>query len=391
MSVFKRGRVYWMRFQFGKRQICKSTHTTIKAVAQEIETAEKAALAKATFGVARTTRKLPPAFDKAAESWFKSKTKLTPLGRAFYRQYVLKLIRHFGNRLVSDITAEELIALRDNRRGEGLSGRQVNCEIRTLRAILQHCRMWAGLLEQADGGKIELLDERSDAGRALSPDEESRLLAAIADSPSPALYPMFVLSLDGGLRPSETRSLKHKNLDLSWSKGTVESGVVTVGASKTEASSGRSIPLTRRACAALTLWLSRFSEANAESYVFPFHRVGFAGHGRKPHVWAIDLTRPASRSNYKRSFDTACVKADVDCTFYDARRSFITKLAENPAVSEETIRQLAGHVSKDMLKRYAHIRDKARRDAIATLEVAEPENLVRKLLQSDERGESLPN
>jgi hypothetical protein len=46
----------------------------------------------------------------------------------------------------------------------------------------------AGLLEQADGGKIELLDERSDAGRAFSPEEESRLLAAIADSPSPALY-----------------------------------------------------------------------------------------------------------------------------------------------------------------------------------------------------------
>jgi integrase len=101
--------------------------------------------------------------------------------------------------------------------------------------------------------------------------------------------------------------------------------------------------------------------------------------------------RPASRSNYKRSFDTACAKADVDCTFYDARRSFITKLAENPAVSEETIRQLAGHVSKDMLKRYAQIRDKARRDAIATLEGAEPENVVQKLLQSYEPGESLPN
>jgi hypothetical protein len=43
-------------------------------------------------------------------------------------------------------------------------------------------------------------------------------------------------------------------------------------------------------------------------------------------------------------------------------------LAENPTISEETIRQLAGHVSPRMLARYAHIRVQARRDAIATLE-----------------------
>lgn len=380
-----------MRFQFDKRQICKSTHTTVKAVAQEIETAEKAALAKAAFGVVKKARKLPPAFNRAAESWLTSKTKLTPLGRAFYGQYVAKLTRHFGTRLVSEITAEDVIALRDNRRERGLSGRQVNCEIRTLQAILKHCRMWSGLLEQADGGKIELLDERSNAGRALSPEEESRLLAAIADSPSPALYPMFALSIDAGLRPSETRSLKHKNLTLLWRKRMIESGIISVGASKTEASSGRSVPLTRRTCAALTLWLSRFPDAKPDSYVFPFHRVGFAGKDRKPHIWDVDLNRPASRSNYKRSFDTACAKADVDCTFYDARRSFITKLAENPAVSEETIRQLAGHVSKDMLKRYAHIRDRARRDAIATLEGPNPENLAQKLLQLDEQTEPLSN
>jgi integrase len=136
---------------------------------------------------------------------------------------------------------------------------------------------------------------------------------------------------------------------------------------------------------------SEISRGYPESYVVPFHRVGFAGKDRKPHIWAVDLTRPTSRSNYKRSFDTACARAEVACTFYDARRSFITKLAENPVVSEETIRQLAGHVSKDMLKRYAHIRDQARRDAIATLESAERKNLAQKLSQSGDSSEVLPN
>jgi integrase len=75
-----------------------------------------------------------------------------------------------------------------------------------------------------------------------------------------------------------------------------------------------------------------------------------------------------STYSYKTAFNTARKAAKVDCRFYDARHSFITRLAENPAVSEETIRQLAGHVSPRMLARYAHIRAQARRDAIATLE-----------------------
>jgi integrase len=72
--------------------------------------------------------------------------------------------------------------------------------------------------------------------------------------------------------------------------------------------------------------------------------------------------------SYKRAYDTAREKAGLSCRLYDARHTFITRLAENPKISEETIRQLAGHVSPRMLARYAHIRAQARRDAIASLE-----------------------
>lgn len=75
-----------------------------------------------------------------------------------------------------------------------------------------------------------------------------------------------------------------------------------------------------------------------------------------------------SPSGCRRAFETARKIAGVQVRLYDARHSFVTRLSENPAVSEETIRQLAGHVSPKMLSRYAHIRAQARRDAIATLE-----------------------
>ena len=76
-----------------------------------------------------------------------------------------------------------------------------------------------------------------------------------------------------------------------------------------------------------------------------------------------------SPSSYRTAFETAPKRSGVRCRFYDARHTFITRLAENPAISEETIRQLAGHVSPRMLSRYVQIRAKARREAIATLEV----------------------
>ncbi|MGH7907325.1 MAG: tyrosine-type recombinase/integrase [Candidatus Binataceae bacterium] len=76
-------------------------------------------------------------------------------------------------------------------------------------------------------------------------------------------------------------------------------------------------------------------------------------------------------TSYQSAFETARAKAGLAVRAYDGRHTFITRLAESPAVSEETIRQLAGHVSQKMLARYAHVRAQARRDAIATLEAVE--------------------
>jgi integrase len=50
------------------------------------------------------------------------------------------------------------------------------------------------------------------------------------------------------------------------------------------------------------------------------------------------------------------------------RHTFISQLAENPAVSEQTIKALAGHVSRQMLERYSHIRSEAKQAAIQALE-----------------------
>lgn len=369
-GLYVRGKIYWYAFQFGGARVRESAHTTSKTIARRAKNKRLNELAEGINGLRK--RVLPPLFSIAADRWLESKTKLTPRGKSYYSYYVSRLKRRFANSLVSDITAADIAALQRKRQGESpfgrgekkLSGRHINCEIATLRAILRYHGLWALIAPH-----VKMLPERTDTGLALSAVEEAELLEAIGHSPSPSLYPFFVLSLDAGLRPSETRALRRRDLNLVWQDGVISEGEIVVGQSKTEAGRGRVVPLTKRACAALSLWLSRFPDAGSDAYAFPSHHVGFAGDKRIAHLWGVDLSRPMSTYSYKTAWNTARDTAKVACRFYDARHSFITRLAENPAVSEETIRQLAGHVNPRMLSRYAHVRAQARRDAIATLEI----------------------
>ena len=52
--------------------------------------------------------------------------------------------------------------------------------------------------------------------------------------------------------------------------------------------------------------------------------------------------------------------------FHDNRHTFVTDLAESGA-GDEVIRDMAGHVSRDMLKYYSHIRTEAKRRAVEKL------------------------
>ena len=71
-------------------------------------------------------------------------------------------------------------------------------------------------------------------------------------------------------------------------------------------------------------------------------------------------------------------KANVKGRWHDSRHTLITELAESGA-GDQTIMDIAGHVSKQMLKHYSHIRMEAKRNAL--------EAIVRK---SNGRSDSQP-
>jgi hypothetical protein len=65
--------------------------------------------------------------------------------------------------------------------------------------------------------------------------------------------------------------------------------------------------------------------------------------------------------------------ADIHISAYSFRHHAITKLLENPDVSEETAESIAGHISHRMKKRYSHTRIEVRRAAVEVLERIAPQ------------------
>jgi integrase len=242
-----------------------------------------------------------------------------------------------------------------------MSPRTVNYEICCLRGILEGYDLW-----HAISRKLPHLKENHNIGKAISFEDENKLLLACGQSLSPSLLPLFTVGIDTGLRASELQSLRRRDVVITWS-GSVASGELVVPKSKTEAGKGRTVPLTQRTCATLSTWFARFGEAFPDDYVFPRHSIRMLKGGKESAIFAVASRRQVQ--SWQRAWRKVLKDTGLKYRWHDLRHTFITRLAENPNISEETIRALAGHVSKEMLQRYSHIRVRAKQKAIAALEL----------------------
>jgi len=295
MGIYKRGGRYWYEFSFQGQRIRESAKTSSKTIARDAERQRRRELELGINRIAKRERM--PLFKVAAEQWLAAKSATSArLTGETYGYFVRSLIEHFGDRLVSDIDHRDIAELQRKRLAEDKSACTVNLEVPTLRQILRTQGFWAPI-----GERVRHLGERQDVGLAISRDDEARIFDAIRHSRSPALLPLFVLALDTGLRRSELRALRLRDLTLEWQDGLIRSGSLFVPQSKTEAGQGRVVPLTRRACAVLSLWLSRFQDAGTDAYLFP------ATQGRRirqrPHGLRLRLRSIAAGGRMEKSLE----------------------------------------------------------------------------------------
>ncbi len=358
MSLYKRGEVWWYKFSFNGQPIRESAKTDSKTVARDAERARRRDLEQAYNRIPKRER--VPLFSHAADVWVAGKGGLTESSIDRYKRCLPQLKKEFGDRLVCDIDANDVADYQRKRLAE-VSNRTVNYEVGALRGILRQFGLWGPIAD-----RVRSLPERHDVGQAVGAGDETKLLAAASESRSPVFLPLLLVSLDTGMRASEVQALRHRDLRLAWKNGAILDGALVVPKSKTAVGTGRVIPLTRRVCACLSLWLSRFPNARPESFVFPFHQVGIGGNSRSVEVYDVDLQRPMG--SWRKAWLIACKKAAVRYRWHDLRHTFVSRLAENPTISEQTIRSLAGHVSRQMLEHYSHIRSQAKQAVIRCLD-----------------------
>ena len=361
MSVYKRGGVWWYKFRFACQVIRESSRSASRTVARAAERARRRELEQAFNRIEKP--RTAQLFSVAAAEWLQGKTAhLAPRSVVIERTNLRHLNPFFAKLLLCDIGAEDIARYQAERLEQGASPKTVNLEVGTLRAILRKNRLWATI--QPD---VRMLRARDDVGRAISREEEARLLEACRASRSRSLYPAVVLALNTCLRYSELRLLQWGQVDFA-------ARTLTVGQSKTESGTGRVIPLNDRAYATLSFWASLFPERQPDHYVFPSERYGAAGNGFSPCSYATDPTKPIGR--WKEAWEAAKARAGVRCRFHDLRHTGCTRMLEAgvPFSVVASIMGWSASTTVRMAKRYGHIGQAAQRQAVAALSGADFED-----------------
>jgi integrase len=347
MSVFKNGRLYHYEFKLDGRRRRGSTGTANKQLAIQEERRQRERLEK-SYGqiIEEESREQQRKTIQLAADEFLTDYRAKHRSPT-YAEYALGHVsRLLGCRLVVEITPKIVKRYQADRLREKAGPKTINDEVMLLIRLCGE----QGVLVRATlrRDKALKLPLPPSPGRPYSAEEKSRMLEEAQKLRTPQMHAALALDLNTGLRDKELRELRWEQLDLIHKKA------LTVGKSKTEAGTGRVIPLNDTAIAALeahAAWYTRrFGECRPEWFVFAFGSP-------LPN----DPTRPIT------SFKTAWIKvrenAGVKGRWHDNRHTLVTELAESGA-GDEVIMSIAGHVSRAMLSRYSHVRMEAKRRAL---------------------------
>jgi integrase len=307
-------------------------------------------------------------FMEAAKIWIVSHGR--HIGAGTLRDYwncLRALDKFFGQLRLNEIHIghfEQYQKMRSDG-SEGLTkvgASRVNHDLNTLAQILARAGLWAPIAPHYKPLRMT----RSNVGRALSESEEHTLFQ-IASSRAKwkVAYFCSLLSINTTCGPQEIRLLRLTDVDLSPTEAAPH-GTIRISLGAKNAYRDRMIPLNTIASLAIRQLWNRAHELGSvepDHYLLP-HRASRGSKG-----W--DPTRPTS--SWRKAWDKLRIEAGLPhLRLYDLRHHAITRLLEDETVSERTVIDLAGHVSRQMLARYSHIRLATMYKALCTMEKKQP-------------------
>lgn len=229
-----------------------------------------------------------------------------------------------------------------------------------MRAVLRRHRLWATM--QPD---VRMMPVHEVAGKALTEDEARRLLDACQKPRSRVLLPVVTVALHTGMRRGEIQSLRWRQIDFL-------DRTLTVGATKTQAGSGRVIPLNERAFMTLQSWATNFLDRQSPHYVFPREHYGLAGNERRPHSRTVDPTQPIREIKECLESRQEAGRCRSTVSRPQTHRLHPPARTGRVAFRGRLDHGLERKHDRHMAKRYGHIGNEAKRDALDTLIATRP-------------------
>lgn len=297
----------------------------------------------------------------AANEWLDMKrATLAPRSVKIEQANLAHLLPELGRKLICDLDARDVARYQQKRIDEEASPKTVNLEIGTLRAILKRFGQWARLQPE-----VRMLPTRDDVGRAISTEEETALLQACSQSRSRSLVPFVTLAIESGARYGVIRTLQWGSVDF-------ENRCLKWGKDKTASGTGRIVPLSQRAVAALSFWATHFPERKPEHYVFPAERYGEGGDEFSPKAYHVDPSKPIG--SIKEAWEAARLRAarilkgeteetdpeekiaPLACRFHDLRHTAVSRML-NAGTPIAKVAKIVGWSASTMVlmaKRYGH-------------------------------------
>ena len=367
MAVHPKGKggIYWYDFRFAGQRHQGSTKTTSRTVALRAEEQRKRELEAGYNNVKEVRKNRVRMLDEIINDYLDGYR--VRYRSASFAEYALGHVsRHLGRKMAVDINEAAVLRYQEDRLREKAAPKSVNEEVRFLLKMVGNP---AGELIRSSLKEKKLLKLAvpKHIGKAFDNGESKALEQKARKSRSPHMYAAYMLARNGGLRDTEIKTLK-------WPQINFDRRTVQAGRAKTDAGEGRIVPLNDEVYEALVKhrewYIKKFGEIQDDWYVFPWGRPYPSD--PKRHI-----------TSFKTAWKTVKEKAKVKGRWHDNRHTLITELAETGA-GDETIMQIAGHIDRQMLTHYSHIRMKAKREALAAV-------AVRRMALSESSGGSKPD
>ncbi len=313
MSLYRRGKTWWVRFTAPDGQrVQQSAGTQDRVRAQEYHDRLKAERWK----VAKLGNKPDRRWEEAVVRWLNETTHKAT--REKDKAHLRWLDPHLRGVRLDAINRDRIDRLTQARLKQDVSNATVNRMLEVLRAILRRTANEWEWLDKAPA--VRMLPESKRRIRWLTQEEADRLLSELPEH----LAGMARFALATGLRRANVTGLEWSQVDLARR-------VAWVHADQAKARKAIGIPLNAEAMVVL-----RRQVGNHERYVFTYR--GRPVRGVNTRAWKQALTR-AGITNFR---------------WHDLRHTWASWHIQAGTPSH-VLQELGGWESADMVRRYAHL------------------------------------